>query len=63
VLESLTLNDVRVVLDLRDMDVGAHQVTPEVILLPSGLTAQAILPATIEVSITRTPPPTPTARP
>ncbi|HLB64153.1 MAG TPA: CdaR family protein [Anaerolineales bacterium] len=63
VLERLTLSDVRVVLDLRDRGVGTHQVTPEVILLPSGLVAQAILPATIEVSITRTPPPTPTARP
>jgi hypothetical protein len=49
-----------VVLDLRDMGVGPHQVTPEVVVLPSGLVAQAILPATIEVTITRTPPPTPT---
>jgi YbbR domain-containing protein len=62
VLEGLTLSDVRVVLDLRDMGVGTHQVTPEVVLLPSGLVVQAILPATIEVNITRTPPPTPTVR-
>lgn len=60
VLERLTLSDVRVVLDLREMAVGSHQVTPEVVVLPSGLVAQAILPATIEVTITRTPPPTPT---
>jgi len=63
VLEQLSLSDVRVVLDLRDMGVGTHQVTPEVILLPSGLVAQAVLPATIEVTVTRTPPPTPTIRP
>jgi YbbR domain-containing protein len=63
VLERLTLSDVRVVLNLRELGVGSHQVTPEVVVLPSGLVAQAILPATIEVTITRTPPPTPTLGP
>jgi YbbR domain-containing protein len=60
VLERLTLSDVRVVLDLRDMGIGTHQVAPEVVVLPSGLVAQAILPATIEVTIARTPFPTST---
>jgi YbbR domain-containing protein len=63
VLEQLALSDVRVVLDLRSISVGTHQLTPEVILLPSGLVAQAVLPATIEVTVSRTPPPTPSAGP
>jgi YbbR domain-containing protein len=62
-LEQLALSDVRVVLDLRSISVGTHQLTPEVILLPSGLVAQAVLPATIEVTVSRTPPPTPSAGP
>jgi YbbR domain-containing protein len=56
VLERLSLEDVRVILDLLDLGIGTHQVTPQVIVLPSGVTAQAVLPATVEVTITTRPP-------
>lgn len=56
VLERLSLEDVRVILDLLDLGIGTHQVTPQVIVLPAGVTAQAVLPATVEVTITSRPP-------
>lgn len=51
-LDSLTPESVRVVLNLLNLPIGLHQVTPEVIVLPEGVTVQTILPATIEVLIT-----------
>jgi YbbR domain-containing protein len=51
VLERLSVHDVRVVVDLLDLGVGTHQITPRVVVLPAGVTAQAVLPATVEVSI------------
>ncbi len=65
-LDALTPADVRVVLNLLNLPPGLHQVSPEVVDLPERVTAQAILPATIEVLITgpgtptQTPSPTPT---
>lgn len=51
VLERLSVQDVRVVVDLLDLGPGTHQLTPRVVVLPAGVTAQAVLPATVEVSI------------
>ncbi len=61
VLEALAPEDVRVVVDLLDLGVGTHQVTPQVVVIPSGVVARAVLPSTIEVVITTSPrTPTPT---
>lgn len=61
VLEALALEDVRVVVDLLDLGVGTHQVTPQVVVIPGGVVARAVLPSTIEVIISTSPrPPTPT---
>ncbi len=62
-LESLTPDDVRVVADLLGLDVGTHQITPDVIVSSPEVRAQSILPDTIEVTITDVPPPTATAPP
>jgi YbbR domain-containing protein len=69
VLDSINLEqDVRVILDLSGLDVGTHQVEPR-IEAPEGVSAQSILPPTVQVIIERaprataTPRPTPTARP
>ncbi len=59
VLEALEADDVRVILDLLDLPVGTHQIKPQVIV-PEGVTAQSINPATVQVEISSVPPPTPT---
>lgn len=59
-LESLAPGDVRLVLDLFDLPVGTHQIEPEVVA-PDQITAQSVIPATIQVRIAEVP--TPTARP
>lgn len=52
-LDALTPESVRVVLNLLNLQPGLHQVTPEVIVRPEGVTVQTVLPSTIEVVITR----------
>ncbi len=61
-LEQLEPDDVRVVLDLGGLEEGTYQITlsAEDIILPPDVTVQTILPETIEVTITSTPPPSPT---
>jgi YbbR domain-containing protein len=69
VLDALTPEDVRVVLDLTDLDVGTYHLTPEVVLLSDRLRYENVLPSQIEVVIARATPtptggtPTPTATP
>jgi len=56
----LTKTDVRVVLDATGLEVGIHQLTPEVIILPERIRAEAIIPENIEVEISEVEEPTPT---
>jgi YbbR domain-containing protein len=58
-LEALEDNDVRVVLDLFGLSPGTHQIEPQVVV-PEGITAQSILPATVQVEIFVEPTSTPT---
>jgi len=58
-LETLETNDVRAVLDLFELPLGTHQLEPQVVV-PEGLTAQSILPATVQVEILIASNPTPT---
>lgn len=62
-LETLGADTLRAILDLLDRGPGTHQVTPQVIGLPSDVTVQTILPSTIEVQISTTPLPTPSPTP
>lgn len=75
ILDKLTPEEVRVVVDLFELGQGVHKVAPEV-FAPEGLTVEAILPETVEVKIevrpgltaptatpTRRPTVTPTATP
>jgi YbbR domain-containing protein len=67
VLDTIDLErDVRVILDLSGLGVGTHLITPTV-ETPEGVTAQSILPATVQVTIERAsrvaPTVTPTRRP
>ena len=61
-LDTLKPEEVQVILDLFDLGIGTHIVTPRVIS-PEGIRAESILPETIEVEITRLPTPTPTDTP
>jgi YbbR domain-containing protein len=58
-LESLTPDDVRLVLDLFELSVGTHQIEPEVIA-PAEITAQGVIPATVQVRISEVADLTPT---
>ena len=59
VLDEIQPEDVIVVLDLLGYGVGTHQVEPEVFVFLTDVEEQAILPDTIEVTITIAPTPTP----
>jgi hypothetical protein len=52
-LETLEADDVRVVLDLFGLPLGTHQIEPQVVV-PEGITAQSILPPTVQVEILAT---------
>jgi len=53
-LETLTDEDVRVVVDLLDLGIGTYQLEPQVIILPSDIEYDGPIPATAEVTITNT---------
>jgi YbbR domain-containing protein len=64
VLDSLGLQDVRVVVDLQGLGPGSYQVTPQVLFLSDKVRAENVLPSQIEVTIGQVTPtptvPTPT---
>lgn len=49
-LNDLTEEDVRVIVDVSGLTEGIHQVTPRIVT-PEGVTAQSVLPATIQIEI------------
>jgi len=51
VLDSLGLEDVRVVVDLQGLGPGSYQMTPQVLFLSDNLRAENVLPSQIEVTI------------
>jgi len=51
VLENLTLRDIRVVVDLTDLDVGVHIISPTIEILPSEVIWEDLSPATVEIVI------------
>ncbi len=58
-LNSLQLEDVRVIVDLLDLGPGIHQILPQVIISPTDVENEPVFPATIQVTISNTPPPSP----
>jgi len=55
ILDTLSPQDVRVLIDVTDLDIGTHQLTPNVEILVSDLVVESILPGTLEVVLSRTP--------
>jgi len=58
-LDTLTRQDVRVVVDVTGLTAGTHQLTPKVEALVNDVLVQSILPATIEVVLKLSGIPTP----
>jgi len=58
-LNSIQLEDVRVIVDLLDLSPGTHQIPPQVIISQTDVENEPVFPATIEVTISNTPPPSP----
>jgi YbbR domain-containing protein len=58
-LDTLSAQEVRVTVDVTDLEEGTHQLTPKVDILVSDITVESILPGTVEVVLSRTPLPTP----
>jgi hypothetical protein len=52
-----------VIVDLTDLELGVHVVTPVVDILPDRVGVETILPSTVEVEIIIAPTPTPTRTP
>ena len=62
-LDTLTPQDVRVIIDVSNLAEGTHQLTPNVEILVSDILVESILPGTVEVVISQTPLQTPTPVP
>jgi YbbR domain-containing protein len=60
-LDTLTSQEVRVVVDVTGLDEGTHQLTPKVDVLVSDVMVESILPGTVEVVLSKSPLKTPTA--
>ena len=62
-LEILSPQEVRVLLDVTDLEEGTHQLIPEVDILVSDIVVESILPGTLEVVLSSTPIQTPAPTP
>ncbi len=63
VLDNLSTENIRVVVDLEELGEGVHEVVPLVDILPDRVEVQSIEPATVQVTLSRIPTPTPTLSP
>jgi hypothetical protein len=63
ILDTLTPDDIRVVVDVSDLDVGIYQLEPQVDVIPDRVEVEALLPSTVAVEIIIAPTPTPTSPP
>jgi len=62
-LDTLTRQDLRVTVDLTGLEAGTHQLIPKVEILISDVVVESILPGTIEVVLSASNTPNPTAVP
>lgn len=63
ILDRMNPGDIRVVVDLKDLELGTYQLEPQVDVLPDRVQVETILPTTVEVTIIIAPTPTPTGMP
>jgi YbbR domain-containing protein len=63
ILDEMETSDVRVIVDVTDLELGIYQLELQVEVLPDRIVVEAILPSTVEVEIIIAPTPTPTSIP
>lgn len=61
ILDTLTPEDVRVVVDVTDMELGTYQLEPQVDVIPDRIEVETVLPTSVAVEIIIAPTPTPTS--
>ncbi|UCE00393.1 MAG: hypothetical protein JSV42_06620 [Chloroflexota bacterium] len=63
ILDTLSPDDIRVVVDVTDLELGTYQLEPVVDIVLDRIQVEAILPSTVAVEIIIAPTPTPTTEP
>jgi YbbR domain-containing protein len=63
ILDTLTSDDIRVIIDVTDQELGTYQLEPVVDIIPDRIVVETVLPSTLAVEIIIAPTPTPTATP
>jgi len=58
-LDSLLLQDIRVIVDVTNLGAGVYQLTPKVEILVADIVVETVLPNTVEVTISPAATPTP----
>jgi YbbR domain-containing protein len=62
-LDTLSLQEVRVLIDVTELAEGVHQLAPEVEILVANISVESILPGTVEVVLSSNASGTPTPAP
>ncbi len=60
ILNTLQPEEIIVIIDVTDLEPGTYQITPRIIGIPTNIDASGPIPATIQVTISASPLPTPT---
>jgi len=63
ILDMMEPSDVRVIIDVADLELGIYQLEPQVDVIPDRVLVEAVLPSTVEIEIIIAPTPTPTSIP
>jgi len=63
ILDAMTPDDVRVVVDVSDLELGTYQLEPQVEIILDRIIVESIVPSTVELEIIIAPTPTPTLTP
>ena len=63
ILDAMTPEDVRVLVDVSDLELGIYQLEPQVEVLSDRVIVESVVPSTVEVEIIVAPTPTPTSTP
>jgi len=61
ILDTMTPDDVRVWVDVTELELGIYQLEPKVDVIPDRIEVEAVLPSTVSVEIIIAPTPTPTS--
>jgi YbbR domain-containing protein len=63
ILDTMTPDDVRAIVDVADLELGIYQLEPQVEVIPDRVIVESVVPSTVEVEIIIAPTPTPTSTP